>query len=347
MLGSIAGLVGSLFTGRVIARFGTRRVLIFGGILSVGSLPIIGFATSPAMLVVGLTGVLFFDVFIDVSMNVQGSELSARRHTPVMNRLHGLWSLGTVTGAVATVALVRAGVDAPTQLAGTAVLLIGALVYISPGLLPVDADPHELEPAKAGEGRPAVQPVSRRFVGLSLAIGGAAAMTLEVSNGDWATFRLTDDLGASAGIAGLAFLGLTGGMTVGRLGGDWVQVRLGSALLLRVATVVAGVGSAVAALVPNIAVSIGGFFVAGLGIATLFPQLYDRAARAPGRAGSGFSAMLIGQRSAAIVSPLVVGALADTDVLGVGEAMAIVVLPAATLMFLTTLQPRTSAVRAG
>jgi len=339
MLGSVAGLVGSLFTGRVIARFGTRRVLIFGGILSVGSLPIIGFATSPLMLVVGLTGVLFFDVFIDVSMNVQGSEISSRRHTPVMNRLHGLWSLGTVTGGVATVALVRAGVDAPTQLTATAVLLIGALLYISPGLLRVDTDPHQLDPATAGEVRPSNHPASRRFVGLSLAIGGAAAMTLEVSNGDWATFRLTDDLGASAGVAGLAFLGFSVGMTAGRLGGDWVQVRLGPARLLRVATVVAGVGSAIAALVPNVALSIVGFVVAGLGVATLFPQLYDRAARAPGRAGSGFSAMLVGQRSAAIVSPLVVGALADTEMLGVGDAVALVVLPAAALMFLTTRPP--------
>src|SRR6478752_500380 len=94
-LAAISGLIGSLLTGRVIARFGTRRVLIVGTLLSIGSLPVVGFATTP--------GLLFFDVFIDVAMNVQGSELSARRHTPVMNRLHGLWSLGGVAGAVVTV----------------------------------------------------------------------------------------------------------------------------------------------------------------------------------------------------------------------------------------------------
>ena len=48
---------------------------------------------------------LFFDIFIDVAMNVQGSALSARRHAPVMNRLHGLWSLGSVAGGVTTVVL--------------------------------------------------------------------------------------------------------------------------------------------------------------------------------------------------------------------------------------------------
>ena len=74
-LASISGLIGSLLTGRVIARFGTRSVVIVGTILSIGSLPIVGFATTPAMLIVGLVGLLFFDVFIDVAMNVQGSEL--------------------------------------------------------------------------------------------------------------------------------------------------------------------------------------------------------------------------------------------------------------------------------
>jgi len=49
-------------TGPVIARLGTKRVLIVGGILSVASLPLVGVATSPAMLVAGLVGLLFFDV---------------------------------------------------------------------------------------------------------------------------------------------------------------------------------------------------------------------------------------------------------------------------------------------
>ena len=358
MLGSFAGLVGSLFTGRVIARLGTRRVMIWGALLSVGSLPVVGFATSPWMLVAGLTGVLFFDVFIDVAMNVQGSALSARRHTPVMNRLHGLWSLGTVTGGAATVVLVRAGVEAPAQLTATAVLLVGALTFIAPGLLRSD-EPHRVELDAESHERPAADlpgaappdggpeaagPVRsrrspQRLTAAALGVGGATAMTMEVSNGDWATFRLVDDLATGPGVGGLAFLGFTVGMTAGRLGGDWVQVRLGAGRLLRLATVVAAAGAAAATLVPNAAVAVAGFVVAGLGVATMFPQLYDRAARADGPPGSGFAAMLVGQRSAAIVSPLVVGALADTAALGVGDAVAIVVLPAAALMFLTTLRP--------
>ncbi len=333
-LGSAASLIGSLLTGRVLARFGSRRVMIYGSVCSIGFLPVIGFSTGPVLLVAALFGLLFFDVFIDVAMNVQGSALSARRHTPVMNRLHGLWSLGSVAGGVVTVLTLRAGVSTPVHLTAVALLLIAALVFVAPGLLRRDEAP-ELDEAGAA----AAAPLRRRALSsasLLLAAGGAMAMTLEITNGDWASFRLGEDLGARPGLAGLAFLTFTTGMTIGRLGGDWLQVRVGPTNLFRLSALIAGAGSILATLIPNIAVSILGFLIAGLGTSVLFPQLYDRAARSPGPPGSGFASMLIGQRGAGLVAPLVVGWLADTDALDVGQAMAIVTIPAAVVVFATT-----------
>jgi fucose permease len=342
-LASISGLVSSLLTGRVIARFGTRNVVIVGTILSIGSLPIVGFATTPAMLVVGLVGLLFFDVFIDVAMNVQGSALSARRRTPVMNRLHGLWSLGTVSGGIVTVLVNRADVSVQVHLAVVAVALLAAALFVVPGLLRVD-EPHHVEPAglgPIGEGlhgsevmatAEVERAIRRRCFGpaaLVLGLGGATAMMLEVGNGDWAAFRLSIDFDSSAGVASAAFLLMTIGMTIGRLGGDWVQVRVGSMSLRRLGVTIAGIGSILATLIPVEAVSLVGFLVAGLGTSVLFPQLYDQAARLPGPPGSGFAAMLIGQRSTGIIVPIVIGSLANTARFGVGQAMAVVLVPAA------------------
>jgi fucose permease len=339
-LGSVASLVGSLLTGRVIARFGSRRVMIYGAASSIAFLPVIGFSTGPVLLVAALFGLLFFDVFIDVAMNVQGSALSARRHTPVMNRLHGFWSLGTVTGGVVTVLTLRAGVSTPVHLTVVAVLLVAALAFVAPGLLHRDEAP-ELADAAATTSRPLRRALSS--ASLLLAVGGAMAMMLEVANGDWASFRLREDLEARPSLAGLAFLAFTSGMTIGRLGGDWLQVRVGPTNLIRLAALIAGSGSLIATLVPNVAVSIAGFLVAGLGTSVLFPQLYDRAARSPGPPGSGFASMLIGQRGAGLLTPLLVGALADTEALDVGQAMAIITLPAAVVVLLTTLVPTTRA----
>ena len=332
-VGSIASLIGSVFAGRVTAHIGSRRVMIFGGVMSVAFLPIIGFATSPIVLALALFGLLFFDIFIDVAMNVQGSALSARRHTTVMNRLHGLWSLGTVAGGLLTVILLRNDVSTEVQLTAVAIVLIGALLFVAPGLLHRDDAPElddQAADARLHFGRVGVASVL-------LGIGGAMAMAIEVTNGDWASFRLGEDLGASAGVAGAAFLAFTAGMTAGRLSGDWVQVRVGPVRLIRLATAVMAVGGVLALLISSVPVSLVGFLVSGLGTSVLFPQLYDRAARAPGPPGSGFAFMLVGQRGAGVATPILVGALADTEMFGVGQAMAIVVLPAIAIVYATTL----------
>jgi fucose permease len=331
-IGSIASLIGSVFAGRVTARLGSRRVMVYGAVMSIAFLPMIGFSSSPIVLSVALFGWLFFDIFIDVAMNVQGSALSARRHTPVMNRLHGLWSLGTVTGGLLTVVLLRAGVSTATQLTAVAVVLIAALLFVAPGLLRTD---HAPELDEAADTRMHFGRVS--VASILLAVGGAMAMAIELTNGDWASFRLGEDLGAAPGVAGAAFLAFTAGMTTGRLAGDWVQVRVGPVRLIRLATMLMAIGAVLAMLVPSVPVALVGFVVGGLGTSVMFPQLYDRAARAPGPAGSGFAFMLVGQRGAGVVTPVVVGTLADTSVLGVGQAMAIVVLPAVAVVFVTTL----------
>jgi MFS family permease len=343
MLGSIAGLVASLFAGRVIAWLGSRRVMIFGAMLSIGSLPIIGFATTPMVLIVGLVGVLFFDVFIDVAMNVQASALSARRHTPVINRLHGLWSFGTVAGGLVTVLLIRFGVSAPQQIVLVAVGLIVALLFVAPGLLREDEVPAAATVVNADERQvESVEETVRHPFGLLsllLGVGGATAIVFEATLGDWAAFRLGDDLGALPSVAGVGFLAYTVGMTLGRFSGDWALVRVGPVHLIRWAAVIVGVGSVMATLIPVVGVAIVGFLVAGLGSSVLLPQLYDKAARAPGPPGSGFASMLIGTRSAAVLAPLIVGSLANTDALSVGQAMAIVLLPSAVIVFLITLAP--------
>ena len=337
-VGTLASLIGVLFAGRVVARVGSRQVLIYGGVLSVAFLPVIGVATTPVVLALGLFGVLFFDIFIDVAMNVQGSALSARRHTPVMNRLHGLWSLGAVTGGLVTVAALRAEVSVTLQLTVVAVVLIGVLRFVAPGLLRSDDEPATTVdlPATAGRGEPTSSSGVLSFAGLVLGVGGAAAMSIEMTNTDWAAFRLGDDLGAAPGVAGLGFVIFSAAMMVGRLSGDWVQVRVGPTSLIRGASVLVAIGAVLATLVDNVPISIVGFLIGGIGTSVLFPQLYDRAARWPGRPGSGFAAMLIGQRGSAVVTPAVVGVLANTDALSVGQAMAIVVIPAAVAIMATT-----------
>ncbi|MEM8923431.1 MAG: MFS transporter [Actinomycetota bacterium] len=324
--GGLAGFLASAAVGRVIGRLGTRRViLVFGSALAL-SLAVIGVAPVPAILLIGLMGMSAFDVLVDVAMNLQGSWLSARRHAPVMNRLHGLWSLGTLVGGVGAARLAAAEVPLTVHLLSASLLLLAAIGYVGRGVLRIDEEPG---PTVGDESAVAS---SRAPVGrLGLLLFGAAglfAIAMEDTSISWAAFRLSDDFGSSPGFAALGYVAVTGGMTVARFGGDWVLARVGPTRLAALAATLSGAGLAVATLGDRSGSAIVGFAVAGVGLATLMPTLYDAAAQHPGRPGAGLGALTGGLRVGVFVIPFAVGALAGTD-LGVGQAVAIITLPCA------------------
>ena len=156
---------------------------------------------------------------------------------------------------------------------------------------------------------------------------------------------MSEDFGASAGFAGLGFVAFTIGMTVGRLGGDSVLIRVGSDRLLRGAIVVSGLGLAVAAFAPNRWMVLAGYVVAGVGISTFFPKLYDDAAKFPGRRGAALTWLRAGSGVTALVIPVAVGVLAESR-LSVGAATAILTLPCTIGFLLVSLGSERSASQA-
>jgi len=318
----VIGLAGSLASARILDRFGTRVSLIGGACLLVLTLPLIGFATTPVVFVIALGFMAALDVIVDVSMNLQGSWLSARRHAPIMNRLHGLWSLGTVVGGLAAARLTASDVSLQVHLVGVSMVLSLALIFISRGLLRTD---------EHAEGKPigssGIAGTSRLPL-LLLALAGALAISVELVSNDWAAFRLRDDFETSAGFAGLGFVAFTLGMTAGRFSGDALQVRLGHDRLARISVLAATAGLTGAALLPDRYAVLASYVVAGAGVSTFFPKLYDDAAQLPGKRGAGLAALTAGSRVTGLLVPAVVGGLAATS-LSVGTATGIVVIPSA------------------
>jgi len=321
-IAAVTGLIASATVGRAISRFGTRRVMLVAGTVVSLSLPIVGLATTPVVLLIGLAAMLGFDVFVDVTMNMQGSWLSARRHTPVMNRLHGLWSLGTVIGGVSSSRIAAAGVSLSVHLMAAGVILLAVLVYVGRGILRND-EQHQTSNANPQNENQVLRfsPVLALFL-----LAGFFAIAVESTSIEWAAFRLTDDYAASAGFAALAYVAVTTGMTIGRFAGDWATVQLGPQRLTRLSLALSGTGLAAASLVSDRYLNLAGYTIAGLGIATLLPMLYDTAAQHPGKAGAGLGALTAGLRTGSLTIPLAVGTLAATS-LSVGSAIAIVALP--------------------
>ena len=100
---------------------------------------------------------------------------------------------------------------------------------------------------------------------------------------DWGGLYLTRDLGTSTAVAALAFAAFSGGMTAGRVFGDWLNHRLGAATLMQAGSALAGLALGGMLLLAEPALAIGGFFLVGIGVANGVPLVFSAAGHAPGR----------------------------------------------------------------
>jgi hypothetical protein len=130
-------------------------------------------------------------------------------------------------------------------------------------------------------------------------------------------------------------------MTAGRLLGDRVVDRFGPATVARAGGIGVAGGMAAALAVHSPASTLGGFFVAGLGVATLVPLAMHAGDELPGLpVGVGLTTVSWLLRVGSLVSPPIVGAVADASSLRAG-LLGVVLAGLVTAAASGALRPRT------
>lgn len=302
--GGLGGFLGSLLVARVVRKLRSKTVVVVATVVLAGLIPLIAVVPNSLALLLLLTAAGFADVQNDVAFNAQGVMIQSRVGKPIMQRLHGMWSLGMVTGGATGLAMSALDVGLGIHLVAVSLVMLAAVAWAVGGLLSSD-DPHD-DNAHAGAS-------ARTAFGVTVAIGfmGLAVAIIESLPNEWSSVVLNDVFDAgrwkAAGTAVFAVF-----MLIGRLGGDHVVMRLGSRRTFDTGVCLC-VGSALLlAFAPVTAVAFIAYAGWGLGVSVLFPQLYEIAARLPGlSAAHGLGAMTFGQRLGFLVATGAVGALAD------------------------------------
>jgi MFS family permease len=149
-----------------------------------------------------------------------------------------------------------------------------------------------------------------------IAVGGTL---VEDAGMTWAAVYLSGTLGTTVAIASFGFIALVGSQFVGRLLGDGLVNRFGQRAVARTGGATTAVGMGAALLFPSVPGTIVGFALAGFGVATLVPAAMHGADELPGlRAGTGLTVVSWLMRLGFLVSPPVVGLIADAVGLRVG-----------------------------
>ena len=148
----LGGLLGSLTTRRLLPRALSRRAAVGSTLVLAGGMPLVGLVPSALALFAVFVAYGIADAITDVSMNVAGVEAQRRLGRPVLNSMHGLWSVGAVLGGLTGSSAAELEVPLSLHLAAVAALCALVALVVARTL-----------PAVSGQGTSDSAQVSSRF----------------------------------------------------------------------------------------------------------------------------------------------------------------------------------------
>lgn len=319
----VGALVAGALAGVIIHRFGSAATAV----VSMGTIGVllVGFGLAPSwwvlIAVYFVTGAL--DAVCDVAMNAHGLRIQRLYRRSIINAFHAWWSIGAVLGGLLGSGAEALGIGVWLHLLIAGLMLTVAAVAIWGWLLPGHDATERTDAHHGGSLRP--------VAGLLVALGVITLMAAVVEDApaSWGALFMISEVGASAGVAGLAFVSCQAMQTVGRFTADRAVERFGDVRVARTGGALA-CGAVAATLVwPSVPMTIVGFGLAGLGIASIFPGTFHAAGNLPGIAsGTGVAVVSFIARIGFLVSPPVVGLVSDQ----LGLRLALVIVPVAALL---------------
>ena len=315
----LGALVAGLSAGPLVRRFRSSRVAVAATLLvAVGTL-LAGSGSAWLALAAGMLLAGAMDSITDVAQNSHGLRVQRLYRRSILNSFHAIWSIGAVLGGILGAAAAQWRVPIPLHLGISAVVFGGLALVAYRFLLP---GPEPTEPAEPPRTHASSRP-RRRFVTYAiiaaLVIVASAGAIVEDSGASWSAIYLSGSLGASAFVAGIGFVALQGMQIIGRIFGDTLVDRFGQRAVARSGGAIVMVGMALALAFPSVVGTIVGFGLAGLGVSTLIPAAMQAADELEGfRPGTGLTIVSWLLRIGFLVSPPIVGAIADAGSLRVG-----------------------------
>ena len=298
----LGGLFGSLASGVLTNRFGSRTMTTSTGTAMMLVLPFVALSGNAWALFGALFALGFADAGADIGMNAQVVHAQELLGRSTINRVHAMWSVGTLVGGLVGTAASFLGAGMQHQLLGFAAFGLAAMFWAGPRLLPFDAP--MAEEATSGRG-------SITAGALMLGAVGLATAVLEGSSSDWSALMLADERGASTDEAGLGFVVFAAAMLISRLIADNVIDAIGNRRTMIGGSVLVVLGLAVVIVAPNVPTTLIGYVITGIGVAPLFPLLYKAAAQSgDNSAGTGLAVMSAGMRVGFLGAPVIIGAIA-------------------------------------
>lgn len=265
-LGSMLGLP---IAGWSVHHYGSRRVIMIGSFVYAMTLPLIGLSPNtyflvPVLILFGMLGNI-----MNISLNTQALDLEDQMGKSILASFHGLWSMAGFTGAGLGAGLIFFNFTPAAHF--TVVMGISFIIIVL-------AQGYLVKEEKASDGGGMVL---RRPDDLLMRIGLIAflGMMCEGCMFDWSGVYFKKIVEAEPSLIALGYVAFMGAMASGRFITDKVVARFGRVAVLQVSGLLIFLGLSLSVAFPNVYAATFGFFLVGLGVASIIPVSYSIAGR--------------------------------------------------------------------
>lgn len=263
-------LLTMALSGRLVTKYGSKKVLTVAAIFYVIALSNLGLATKGwhlgcFLLVFGIVGNM-----CNIAVNTQGVAAENLFDKPIMSSFHGAWSIAGFTGALIGLLMINLHVSPYlhfwiiTILVWTSILINNK--YLVAGVGPTNTTKRKLFSKPEG-------------ALLQLGVIGFCSMATEGAMFDWSGVYFKDIVKAPQALVPLGYASFMVMMASGRFVGDKLIARLGRKTVLQISGVLISLGMFIAVLFPYIVTAVIAFMLVGLGVATVVPTVYSVAGR--------------------------------------------------------------------
>ncbi|PWB26694.1 MFS transporter [Flavobacterium sp. HTF] len=267
-------LVVMPFSGKMVTKFGSHRILIFSLIMYVLCLANLGLATTALQLSLGLFMFGLFGNLANIAVNTQGVYTEVLFKKTIMSSFHGMWSFAGFTGALVGLGMLALNLNPLHHF-----LIVGVIVLLMVAFnFKFLVRAKEKIKDKGQKKKLFTKPDSAL---LWLGVIGFCSMASEGVMFDWSGVYFKDIVQAPGPLVVLGYTSFMIMMASGRFLGDGLINKFGRERVMQISGVMISAGLFTAVFLPYIIPCTIAFMLVGLGVATIVPTVYSMAGKNP------------------------------------------------------------------
>ncbi|KIA87024.1 MFS transporter [Flavobacterium sp. AED] len=265
-------LVVMPFSGKLVTRFGSHRILILSLLFYVFSLTNLGLAAQAWQLSLGLFVFGIFGNLANIAVNTQGVYTEELFKKTIMSSFHGMWSFAGFTGALVGLGMLALELTPYEHFLIVAGIVLLMIAFNYKFLIKAK------EIIKTEKKKLFTKPDSAL---IWLGIIGFCCMASEGVMFDWSGVYFKDVIKAPGPLVILGYTSFMIMMAGGRFFGDGLIHKFGRKPVMQISGIIISLGLFTSVFFPYIIPSTIAFMFVGLGVSTIVPTLYSIAGKNP------------------------------------------------------------------